>query len=106
MRCPRCESVVLEELDRNGITVDRCASCRGIWLDRGELEKLMARAAAEDDARAPAAPRAHARSAEPYSTSARQHARDGYDDSEPPSSSRRGHYGRKPHRSFWHDLFD
>jgi Zn-finger nucleic acid-binding protein len=49
MNCPRCESSTLLEIDRDGITVDRCKSCRGIWLDRGELEKLIARAVAADD---------------------------------------------------------
>jgi uncharacterized protein len=43
MICPRCETVTLTEMDRDGVTIDRCARCRGIWLDRGELEKLMAR---------------------------------------------------------------
>ena len=37
------------EKDRDGITIDRCQKCRGIWLDRGELEKLIARAGAADD---------------------------------------------------------
>jgi len=36
--------VTLTEMDRDGVTIDRCARCRGIWLDRGELEKLIARA--------------------------------------------------------------
>jgi hypothetical protein len=49
MNCPRCESSALLEIDRDGITVDRCKSCRGIWLDRGELEKLIARAVSADD---------------------------------------------------------
>ena len=43
MKCPRCESALIE-LDRDGVTVDRCERCRGIWLDRGELEKLQAKA--------------------------------------------------------------
>lgn len=43
MRCPRCETRVLEERERDGIMIDGCPSCRGVWLDRGELEKLMAR---------------------------------------------------------------
>lgn len=42
MKCPRCESR-LDERERHGITVDVCGSCRGIWLDRGELEKIIAR---------------------------------------------------------------
>lgn len=41
MNCPRC-SMPMVELDRDGITLDRCDRCRGIWLDRGELEKLLA----------------------------------------------------------------
>ena len=48
MNCPRCESSTLLEIDRDGITLERCKSCRGIWLDRGELEKLIARAGADD----------------------------------------------------------
>lgn len=43
MICPRCNDGSLTEMDRDGVTVDRCARCRGIWLDRGELEKLIAR---------------------------------------------------------------
>ncbi len=42
MQCPRCESTSLTEMDRDGVTIDRCDRCRGIWLDRGELEKLVA----------------------------------------------------------------
>lgn len=47
MNCPRCESS-LSELDRDGITIDRCTGCRGVWLDRGELEKLLARSPARE----------------------------------------------------------
>ena len=43
MNCPRCNTSRLEELDRDGITIDRCTSCRGVWLDRGELERLTTR---------------------------------------------------------------
>lgn len=53
MRCPRCEDAELLERDRQEVKVDVCQSCRGVWLDRGELEKLMAyaeRAAAEEQA--------------------------------------------------------
>ena len=50
MKCPRCETSALEERQRDGITVDVRAQCRGIWLDRGELERLIARAVDEQDA--------------------------------------------------------
>lgn len=48
MKCPRCEVGVLAERVRDGITIDLCPECRGVWLDRGELERLLARAAAEE----------------------------------------------------------
>ena len=48
MKCPRCEALNLDEMERGGIVIDRCDSCRGVWLDRGELEKLIARARLEE----------------------------------------------------------
>lgn len=43
MLCPVCK-VELRMTDRQGIEVDYCPTCRGIWLDRGELDKLLERA--------------------------------------------------------------
>jgi Zn-finger nucleic acid-binding protein len=47
MKCPRCESSVLDERERDGVTVDVCRECRGVWLDRSELERIVARAVRE-----------------------------------------------------------
>ncbi len=41
MQCPVCQEVTLVMADRQGIEVDYCPQCRGVWLDRGELEKLL-----------------------------------------------------------------
>jgi uncharacterized protein len=41
MDCPRCAGL-LQERTRVGVVVDICERCRGIWLDRGELEKIVA----------------------------------------------------------------
>jgi len=41
MRCPRCGTVLVERT-RVGVAVDVCDRCRGVWLDRGELEKILA----------------------------------------------------------------
>ena len=41
MICPKCHDV-MRSYERNGVTVDQCAECRGIFLDRGELEHLVA----------------------------------------------------------------
>lgn len=53
MNCPRCRTVVLAERERDGLLVDVCATCRGVWLDRGELEKLISRATREFEELAP-----------------------------------------------------
>lgn len=47
--CP-VDSTELRRIERSGVHVDACPSCRGIWLDRGELDKIVEReAAAADD---------------------------------------------------------
>jgi hypothetical protein len=44
MLCPTCKDVNLAMTDRQGIEIDYCPNCRGIWLDRGELDRLIERA--------------------------------------------------------------
>jgi Zn-finger nucleic acid-binding protein len=43
MRCPVCTDTTLLITHREGIEIDYCPDCRGIWLDRGELDKLIER---------------------------------------------------------------
>ncbi|MCF8159488.1 MAG: zf-TFIIB domain-containing protein [Polaromonas sp.] len=45
MKCPSCPDTTLVMTDRQGVEIDYCPACRGIWLDRGELDKLLDRAA-------------------------------------------------------------
>ena len=42
MKCPSC-SVELKMSERQGIEIDYCPQCRGVWLDRGELDKIIER---------------------------------------------------------------
>ena len=42
MNCPLCIDQTLEPTYRAGIEIDVCPVCKGVWLDRGELEKLAA----------------------------------------------------------------
>ncbi|MBK8487718.1 MAG: zf-TFIIB domain-containing protein [Chitinophagales bacterium] len=42
MKCPNC-NVSLVMADRSGIEIDYCPDCRGVWLDRGELDKIIER---------------------------------------------------------------
>ncbi|MFH1217160.1 MAG: zf-TFIIB domain-containing protein [Pseudomonadota bacterium] len=43
MKCPTCKDVNLAISDRQGIEIDYCPECRGVWLDRGELDKIIER---------------------------------------------------------------
>ncbi|HEV2726698.1 MAG TPA: zf-TFIIB domain-containing protein [Solirubrobacterales bacterium] len=40
LTCPKCGGQ-MRSYERNGVTVDQCGECRGIFLDRGELERLI-----------------------------------------------------------------
>jgi Zn-finger nucleic acid-binding protein len=41
MKCPACPDSNLLMTDRQGVEIDYCPACRGVWLDRGELDKLL-----------------------------------------------------------------
>jgi len=45
MKCPVCH-VELKIADRQGVEIDYCPQCRGVWLDRGELDKMIERVTA------------------------------------------------------------
>lgn len=46
MKCSHCNDVVLTMSERQGVEIDYCPQCRGVWLDRGELDKLIEKSAA------------------------------------------------------------
>lgn len=48
MKCPNCENSTLVIAERAGIEIDHCPQCRGVWLDRGELDKIMERSRAQN----------------------------------------------------------
>lgn len=83
MKCPRC-LVDLVLSDRQGIEIDYCPQCRGVWLDRGELDKITERAARYSD------------EAEFTRSSGRDERRDDRRDD--------GYYQKR--KSFWSELFD
>ena len=45
MQCPQCPQSPLVIAERQDVEIDYCPRCRGVWLDRGELDKLIAREA-------------------------------------------------------------
>ena len=90
MNCPHC-SVPLVMAERGGIEIDHCPTCRGVWLDRGELDKIIERGAAEV---APAPVRQPAPGRQP-----------GYDPYQGPGHD--PHYRHhKRRKSFLEELFD
>lgn len=48
MKCPVCTTENLVMSERQGIEIDYCPNCRGIWLDRGELDKIIERGIANE----------------------------------------------------------
>jgi len=57
MKCPN-DSATLVMSERSGVEIDYCPECRGVWLDRGELDKILDRAEAEFAKSAPQQPTA------------------------------------------------
>jgi Zn-finger nucleic acid-binding protein len=102
MQCP-VDGETLVMADRSGVEIDYCPKCRGVWLDRGELDKIIDRAA---PAATPVQP-APARSSAPVYQAEPHQTRHDHDD-------RRRHkdddddyrYKRKRKDSFLSDLFD
>jgi uncharacterized protein len=108
VNCPRCPSAVLMMTDRSGIEIDYCPQCRGVWLDRGELDKIIERSAPTPVGVAPMA--APTSAALPYPSS----DWDDDDDDDDDRRSRIGYgdsdvgraYGKKKKKSFLGDIFD
>lgn len=97
MSCPVCR-VPLAMSDRQGIEIDYCPQCRGVWLDRGELDKIIERSLPPAATAPPAPP-----PAQPVSAPPQQGYAPGYQQpwGEPP---RHGHY--KKRKSWLEDIFD
>lgn len=49
VKCPLCD-VKMREVERRGVLIDVCPECKGIWLDKGELEKLLSASREEAEA--------------------------------------------------------
>jgi uncharacterized protein len=89
MACP-IDGATLVMSERQGIEIDYCPSCRGVWLDRGELDKIIERSSAAEQPTAPPTP-----ANQSYGAPPQQHYGHGY-------------HG-KPHKrrkSFLEELFD
>lgn len=85
MKCPKCNATLLMS-EKKGVEIDYCPECRGVWLDRGELEKIIERSAE------------HYSHRENYES---DYKRYGYKEHQEPSKP---HYKKK--KSFLDDFFD
>ena len=93
MACP-VDGTALQMSERSGIEIDYCPTCRGVWLDRGELDKIIERNA-QSQAPQPAAQQPQQPQQQPRTN--QQQGQHGYG------------YGQKPHKrrkSFLEELFD
>jgi len=111
MQCPVCR-VPLAMSDRQGIEIDYCPQCRGVWLDRGELDKIIERSvpqaapspapAAAPGLHQPSAPLHPGGSESPWSAGGYDHGGYGH-------GGERGGSGGKPYKrrkSWLEDIFD
>ena len=99
--CPSCH-VALVMSERQGIEIDYCPQCRGIWLDRGELDKIIERSARDMAAAAAPAPQPQQPSGYPQQPAYQQPQQQGYD---PRYHQPHGHYPKRK-KSFLEELFD
>lgn len=89
MKCPHCnETLVMTE--RQGVEIDYCPKCRGVWLDKGELDKIIERSATLESGRN-----------ENYTQDF-----DDDDDRRKYNEKQDPKYGRRKKRGFLGDLFD
>ncbi len=104
MQCPVCQGT-FREVVREGIIIDVCSQCKGVWLDRGELEKLLASVRTEDTYpsmpnQAPVRPQQYQEHSAPYPAKQRHY----YDDDKHHHSH--GHHGQYRKKSKLENLFD
>lgn len=93
MNCPVCKTTSLVMTERQSIEIDYCPDCRGVWLDRGELDKIIERSV---EGAAPSSPRGTSR---PDSDAPREYRGD----------HKYGHDKKKPYykkKSLLGELFD
>lgn len=98
MQCP-IDGSQLVMTERSGVEIDYCPQCRGVWLDRGELDKIIERAAPQATAQATAPPPPPPQGAPRHDPGPRYDDERRYDD-------RQGYPRKKKRGGFLDELFD
>ena len=100
MKCPTCPDATLVMAERQGVEIDYCPQCRGVWLDRGELDKILERSTQVEAAPQPAVQREQ----RPYQSDDRgRRDRHGYDRGHDRGYDK--HYDKRK-KSWLYDIFD
>jgi Zn-finger nucleic acid-binding protein len=103
MRCPNDETTLVMS-ERSGIEIDYCPDCRGVWLDRGELDKIIDRSASMEQ------PSAAPTQAPQPQQSQQSQQYDRYDDDrrhqQHYAPQQQGHYKKRKKESWLSELFD
>jgi Zn-finger nucleic acid-binding protein len=102
MRCP-VDNETLVMADRSGVEIDYCPKCRGVWLDRGELDKIIERAAGGPAPQAQPAPPPPPQFQPPQYQAPQGNPYGKRDDDD---DDYRGGYRKKRRESFLGELFD
>ncbi len=105
MKCP-VDNETLVMTDRSGVEIDYCPRCRGVWLDRGELDKIIERAAAATPAVPAAASPAMPPAGPGHAPEPVWRGRDDDDRRYRDDDDYRRHGKRRRRDSFLGDLFD
>ena len=111
MRCP-VDNETLVMADRSGVEIDYCPKCRGVWLDRGELDKIIDRAAGGPaapvmaDADQPRGTRGFPSAPPPVYQPEPQRPRGSYRGDDHDDDAHRSGRNKKRRESFLGDLFD
>ncbi len=101
MKCPVCPTSDLLMTERQGVEIDYCPQCRGVWLDRGELDKVIERSTPATAQQPPAGPELRYREPDRPSSHMKQgHGHDEHHD----SKHGYGHSYKK--KSLLKELFD
>ena len=99
MKCPTC-AIDLVMSERSGIEIDYCPTCRGVWLDRGELDKIIERSQAVRVEAPPIVPQGQF---QPQSVQREAYRGGGHHDDH---HEEHGYNGKHKRKSFLAELFD
>lgn len=97
MKCPVDQSTLMMS-DKQGIEIDYCPDCRGVWLDRGELDKIVERSEVAQPSHRPEHERAPERKDRSYSDDRHRSYKDDY--------RHDNHHKKHKKESFLGDLFE